>query len=118
MDNLTTAGIANDTVKQKRSKAMEMRFYWIRDRARQGQFVVYWQRGATNKADYFLKHHGTPHHHRHKRYDYFKWPHKTNYYDCLNDATPVSKPKGNLLTSAIHAAGTLAKSVLPLRSTA
>jgi hypothetical protein len=105
--NLTAAGIANNTVKQKRSKAMEMRFYWIRDRVRQGQFDVYWQRGANNKADYFLKHHGTPHH-CNKRYDYFKRPTATNYYDCLDDAAPATKPKGNLLTSAIRAAGTLA----------
>ena len=37
-DNSTAAGIANDTVKQKRSKAFDMRYYWIRDRAAQGQF--------------------------------------------------------------------------------
>ena len=30
-DNTTAAGIANDTVKAKRSKAMDMRFYWIQD---------------------------------------------------------------------------------------
>jgi hypothetical protein len=35
-DNSTASGIANDTVKQKRSKAIDMRFYWIRDRVRQG----------------------------------------------------------------------------------
>jgi hypothetical protein len=116
-DNLTAAGIANDTVKLKRSKAMKMRFYWIRDRVRQGQFVVYWQRGATNKADYFSKHHGTPHH-RNKCYDYFKRPTAANYYDCLYDIAPVTKPNGNLLTSAIRAADKLVKSVLPLRSTA
>jgi hypothetical protein len=116
-DNLTAAGIANDTVKEKQSKAMEMRFYWIRDRVRQGQFVVYWQRGATNKADYFSKHHGTPHH-RNKRYDYFKRPTAANYYDCLDDTALVTNPKGTLLTSTIRAANKLVKSVLPLRSTA
>ncbi|GAX19836.1 hypothetical protein FisN_11Lu298 [Fistulifera solaris] len=31
-DNSTASGIANDTVKQKRSKAMDMHFYWIHDR--------------------------------------------------------------------------------------
>ena len=31
-DNNTASGIATDTVKQKRSKAIDMRFYWIRDR--------------------------------------------------------------------------------------
>jgi hypothetical protein len=107
-DDLTAAGIANDTLKQKRSKAMEMRFYWIRDRVRQGQFVVYWQRGATNKADFFSKYHGTPHH-RNKRYDYLKRPTAANYYDCLDNTALVTNPKGTLLTSAICAADKLVK---------
>ena len=51
-DNNTASGIATDSVKQKRSKAIDMRFYWIRDRVRQGQFQVYWRKGATNRADY------------------------------------------------------------------
>jgi hypothetical protein len=34
-DNSTTSGIANKSVKQKRSKAMDMRFYWIRNRVQQ-----------------------------------------------------------------------------------
>jgi hypothetical protein len=33
-DNSTARGIATDTVKQKCSKAIDMRFYWIRDRVR------------------------------------------------------------------------------------
>jgi hypothetical protein len=41
-DNSTTSGIANESMKQKRSKAMDMRFYWIRGRVRQGQYHVYW----------------------------------------------------------------------------
>jgi hypothetical protein len=45
-DNSTAAGIANNSVKQKRSKAMDMRFYWIRDRVRRGQLLVYWRKGA------------------------------------------------------------------------
>ena len=61
-DNSTAVGIATDTVKQRRSKAIDMRFYWIRDRVRQGQFVIYWRRGATNRADYFSKHHPPAHH--------------------------------------------------------
>ena len=61
-DNITAAGIANDTVKQKRSKAMDMRFYWLRDRVSQGQFQIYWSKGAGNKADYFTKDHPPAHH--------------------------------------------------------
>ena len=55
-DNACAAGIASDTVKQKRSKAIDMRFYWIRDRVKQGQFCVRWAPGTMNRADYFTKH--------------------------------------------------------------
>jgi hypothetical protein len=61
-DNNTASGIATDTVKQQRSKAIDMRFYWIRDRVRQGQFQIYWSKGQTNRADYFSKHHPASHH--------------------------------------------------------
>jgi hypothetical protein len=61
-DNSCAEGIANDTVKQKRSKAIDMRFYWLRDRVRQNQFKVYWRKGEHNHGDYFTKHHPTPHH--------------------------------------------------------
>jgi hypothetical protein len=117
-DNLTAAGIANDTVKQKRSKAIEMWFYWIQDWVHQGQFIVYWKKGALNKADYFTKHHYTKDH-RNMRYQYLKKQEPTtNYYDCLCDNAKSTTPKGNLLTSVIRAAGALTKSVLPLPVTA
>jgi len=61
-DNSTATGIANDTLKQRRSKAMDMRFYWIRDRIHQGHFLVYWRPGILNLGDYFTKHHPTKHH--------------------------------------------------------
>jgi hypothetical protein len=61
-DNSTACGIANDTVKQRRSKAIDMRFYWIKDRVRQGHFFVYWKPGKINQADYFTKHHPPSHH--------------------------------------------------------
>ena len=56
-DNSTAHGITNDTVKQKRSKAMDMRYYWICDRVRQNQFTVSWRPGITNHADPWSKHH-------------------------------------------------------------
>jgi hypothetical protein len=68
-DNACAAGIANDTVKQRRSKAMDMRFYWIRDRVRQGHFLIHWRKGTDNLADYFTKHH-SPSHHRLMRQRY------------------------------------------------
>jgi hypothetical protein len=53
-DNACAADVANETVKQHQSKAIDMRFYWIRDRIKQGQFIVH----------YFTKHH-SPAHHKH-----------------------------------------------------
>lgn len=61
-DNSTASGIANETIKQQRSRAMDMRFYWVRDRVKQGQFRVYWAPAETNLADYFTKHHPPSHH--------------------------------------------------------
>jgi hypothetical protein len=63
-DNTTATGYSNGTIKQKRTKAMDMRFYWIKDRVKQGQFNVYWGPGYRNLADYFTKHHSPAHHKR------------------------------------------------------
>jgi hypothetical protein len=50
-DNTTADGIANKTDLQKRFKPMDMRYYWIQDRIKQGQFVISW-----------AKHHSPAHH--------------------------------------------------------
>eukprot|EP00804_Cyclotella_cryptica_P000411 CCRYP_008709-RA/>CCRYP_008709-RA protein AED:0.43 eAED:0.43 QI:0/0/0/1/0/0/5/0/715 len=44
-DNSTAEGIANNRVQPKRTKAMDMRFHWLRDRANQKQFRFYWRPG-------------------------------------------------------------------------
>jgi hypothetical protein len=62
--NTTATGYSNGTIKQKRTKDMDMRFYWIKDRVKQGQFNVYWGPGFQNLADYFTKHHSPAHHKR------------------------------------------------------
>ena len=84
-DNTTAEGLANDTVKQKRSKAIDMRFYWIRDRVKQGQYHVYWRKAEFNRADYFTKHHA-PKHHLNMRHAYLhqsNHAHNRNYYEAL-----------------------------------
>jgi hypothetical protein len=63
-DNTTATGDSNGTIKQKRTKAMDMRFYWIKDRVKQGQFHVYWGPGYQHLANYFTKHHSPAHHKR------------------------------------------------------
>ena len=61
-DNSTAAGIANESVKQKHSKAMDMRFHYIKDQVKQKNFTIEWRPGDVNNADYFTKHHLSPHH--------------------------------------------------------
>jgi hypothetical protein len=56
-DKSTAFGIFNDTIKHKRSKAMDMRYHWLTYRVRQKQFDVYWRPGRENLGDYHTKHH-------------------------------------------------------------
>eukprot|EP00957_Ditylum_brightwellii_P098252 7485848-Ditylum_brightwellii.AAC.1 len=51
-DNSITEGIFNNCVKQHRSCAMGMQFYWIRDCIEQGHCIVMWKLGDKNLADY------------------------------------------------------------------
>jgi hypothetical protein len=64
VDNSCAVGIINNTVKQRRSKAIDMRFYWLKDRECQQQFQIFWRKGSDNLADYFTKHHSPTHHRR------------------------------------------------------
>jgi hypothetical protein len=61
-DNSTVVGILNETIKQKRSKSMDMRYHWLTDRVRQKQFDVYWRPGRENLGGYHTKHHSAQHH--------------------------------------------------------
>ncbi len=54
-DNTSAIGIATDSIKQKRSKAIDMRFHRIRDRVRQSQFTIAYIPTSQNLADYFTK---------------------------------------------------------------
>ena len=63
-DNQCAVGILNGTVKQRRSKAIDMRFYWLQDRIRSGQYSLFWAPGSENLGDYFTKHHAPAHHKR------------------------------------------------------
>jgi len=61
-DNAVAEGIINRTVKQQKSKAMDMRYHWIQDRVDQKQFKIKWAPGKVNKGDYHTKKHSTNHH--------------------------------------------------------
>jgi hypothetical protein len=60
-DNTTAKGIANNTVRLKRSKAIDMRYHWVRDRVERGEYAVSWGPGTTNDGDYFTKIHPASH---------------------------------------------------------
>ena len=55
-DNYTANGFIHDNIHQRRSKSWDMRYYWLRDRQTQQQFLFFWDKGSNNDADYFTKH--------------------------------------------------------------
>jgi hypothetical protein len=61
-DNAMAEAVINGKVQPKRTKAMDMRFHWLRDRECQQQFRIYWRPGKMNYADYWTKHHPEAHH--------------------------------------------------------
>jgi hypothetical protein len=61
-DNSTALGVVTNNILPRRTKAMDMQFWWLRDRDEQGQFRYYWRLGPTNRGDYFTKHHCAAHH--------------------------------------------------------
>ena len=63
----------NSRLQQNRSKAMDMRFYWVQDQIKQNHFKVFWKPGTTNLGDYHTKHHA-PNHHRNVREHYIQSP--------------------------------------------
>ena len=54
-DNRVAVGIANKTMQIKRSRTINTKFHWIRERVGAGQFIVEWVAGEDNIADAFTK---------------------------------------------------------------
>ena len=78
-DNSTAEGIINKKVQPKRTKAMDMRFHWLRDRAiTKNQFRFFWRPGPTNYANYWTKHH-PPANHKNMRNEFL-----TPYHELLD----------------------------------
>jgi len=67
-DNSTANGFLNERIKAKRTKAIDMRFFWPVDRMHQNQFTIYWKPGITNLGDYHSKHHPSSHHQKMRFY--------------------------------------------------
>ena len=54
-DNSTAAGLANDTIKQKRSKPMNMRWFWIRDKIHAKCIQCILEHGKTQPGGLILQ---------------------------------------------------------------
>ena len=108
-DNTTAHGIIRGTCKQQRSKAIYMRFYWVRDRAQQGQFDIGWGPSAQNLGDYTSKHHAPSHHkgirnmyiHSNQSPLYIPAAHKKIPQGCVDSALSPGKPAGLHANSAM-----------------
>ena len=61
-DNTTARGIIRGTMKQRQSKAIDMRFHWLFCRYEQDHFDILWEPGRTNLGDYTTKHHPARYH--------------------------------------------------------
>ncbi len=61
-DNSTACGVVNSNIQPWQTKAMDMRFHWLRCREAQHQFCFYWAPGKSNLGDYWTKHHCVVHH--------------------------------------------------------
>ena len=49
-------------MQSRKYRAIDMRFYWVRDRIRQNHFHIFREEGKKNLADYVTKHHSIWHH--------------------------------------------------------
>ena len=61
-DNTEANNIMNGTEKQEISRAIDMRFYWVRNKMRQNNFQIFWEEENKNLADYVTNHHLIWHH--------------------------------------------------------
>ncbi len=61
-NNTTAVGIANDSVKRRWSRSMEIRFFLISNKVAQNMYSLAWHPGQEYLADYQSKHHIGHHH--------------------------------------------------------
>jgi hypothetical protein len=61
-DNSTANGFIHNNIHQKQSKSWDVRYYWLRDKILHKQLIFCCEKGESNNADYFTKHHATKYH--------------------------------------------------------
>ena len=90
VDNTTTVGIVNNTIKRQRSRAMEMRYFWLLNGEVQKLFRFYYQPGQENLGDYPSKHHSADIHQHVRPY----YVHMDNSPTVLPRAAKPSSRRG------------------------
>ena len=60
-NNSTACGVVNSNIQPWQTKAMDMRFHWLRCREAQRHFCFYWASGKSNLGNYWTKHHCAVH---------------------------------------------------------
>jgi hypothetical protein len=99
-DNSTAEGVINHKIQPKQTKAMDMRFHWLRGRKAQGQYQIFWHLGKLNIADYSTKHH-SPLHHVDVRSEFLlkvKELAETRHQRLAQGQAPLKSAKGRLAT--------------------
>ena len=61
-NNKAAKSIVNGMSKQKISRAIDMIFYWVRDRIRKNHFHIFWEEVKKNLLYYVTKQHPIWHH--------------------------------------------------------
>ncbi len=55
VDNTVAEGLASNTINARRSKSMDVRFFWLRDRVKRAEFFIKHLQGRWNISDFFTK---------------------------------------------------------------
>jgi hypothetical protein len=93
-NNSTALGIVINNILTCRTKAMDMWFWWLRNRNEQDQFRYYWHPGPTkNHGNYFKKHHCSAHHPK-KRPEFFAPAFILDALCASTNRCPASSGKG------------------------
>ena len=60
-NNAMADAVINGKIQPKQTKAMDMRFHWLKDCECQQQFKIYWRPGKLYYSDYWAKRHPESH---------------------------------------------------------
>ena len=52
----TANAFIHQTMRHKRSKSWDMRYWWLKEKSAESEFQIFWDKGVNNWADYFTKH--------------------------------------------------------------